>query len=136
MTTTTKDYLSWAREFFREDTYAMETTGIVIEDAYENYARCSLKLEKKHKNANDRAMGGAIYTLIDVTFAVAANSQKMPTVTLNASVEYLSSVPCEGILTAEAKCIKSGRNICRFDIEVYHESGKHIATARMNGYRA
>ncbi len=131
-----QDYLSWAREFFKEDTYAMETTGVVIEEAYTNYAKCSLKLARKHKNANDRVMGGAVYTLIDVTFAVAANSVQIPTVTLNASVEYLSSTPCEGILTAEAKCIKSGRNICRFDIEVYHESGKHIATARMSGYRS
>ena len=131
-----KDYISWAKDFFKEDTYAMDTTGIVIEDVNLNYAKCSLKLEKKHKNANNTVMGGAVYTLIDVTFAIAANSKNCPTVTLNSSVDYLSSVPCEGRITAEAKCVKAGNTICVFDVDVYHESGKHIATARLSGYVA
>ncbi|MBQ9832532.1 MAG: PaaI family thioesterase [Clostridia bacterium] len=130
-----RDYLAWAREVFAEDTYATQTTGIVIEDVAFEYAKCSLVLEKKHKNANDTVMGGAIYTLVDVTFAIAANSLQMPTVTLGANIEYLSAAPCTGKLTAEARCIKSGKNICRFEINVYHNESKLIASARMNGYR-
>ncbi|MBQ2662156.1 MAG: PaaI family thioesterase [Clostridia bacterium] len=130
-----KDYLSLARELFAGDNYAFETTGIVIEEADIDYAKCSLKLQSKHKNANDKIMGGALYTLIDIAFAVAANTRSTPTVTLSANIEYLSNVLCEGRIEAIAKCVKSGGRICVFTVDVYHDSGKHIATSTMKGYR-
>ena len=114
---------------------AFETTGIVIEEADIDYAKCSLKLQSKHKNANDKIMGGALYTLIDIAFAVAANTRSTPTVTLSANIEYLSNVLCEGRIEAIAKCVKSGGRICVFTVDVYHDSGKHIATSTMKGYR-
>lgn len=35
--------LEKAREFFKDDRYATEATGIVIEEVEEHYAKCSLK---------------------------------------------------------------------------------------------
>ena len=43
--------LEKARDFFANDKYATEATGIVIEEVSEKYAKCSLKLNDIHKNA-------------------------------------------------------------------------------------
>ena len=52
----TMDRTEKARELFGTDYFATETTGIVIEKAETNYARCSFRIEKKHLNANHCVM--------------------------------------------------------------------------------
>ena len=47
---TVKDTES-AREFFKNDRYATDATGIEIMEARENYAKVCLKTEEKHQNA-------------------------------------------------------------------------------------
>ena len=68
------DWLTTAREIFSHDIYATETTGIVIEEAEPGHAVCSFSIDKRHLNAHNRVMGGAIFTLADFAFAIAANS--------------------------------------------------------------
>ena len=43
--------------FFEKDRFAAET-GAVIDEIDDRYARCSLTLEAKHKNALGAVMGG------------------------------------------------------------------------------
>ena len=44
------NYLERAREFFRNDHYATDATGIVIEKACDGYSEISLKIDKRHQN--------------------------------------------------------------------------------------
>lgn len=67
------DLLTKVREQFKKDRFATEATGITIEAVDENYAKCQLIVEEKHMNAAGSVMGGALFTLADFTFAVAAN---------------------------------------------------------------
>ena len=60
-------YLKKLREHFANDKYASESTDCVIEDADENYAKCSFIISEKHQNAVHGVMGGAIFTLFDNT---------------------------------------------------------------------
>ena len=60
--------------FFEKDRFAAET-GAVIDEIDDRYARCSLTLEAKHKNALGAVMGGVYFTLADFAFAVASNWQ-------------------------------------------------------------
>ncbi len=100
----------------------------------ENYARCSLETSRRHKNAGDVVMGGAIFTLADFTFAVAANTVGPVTVSLTSNITFLS--PCRGKkLTAEAICEKSGKNTCSFRIDVHDDGGNHIASVTTVGFR-
>lgn len=128
------DRLEWAREFFKDDGYSVKTTGITIEAAEPDYAVCSLEVTEKHKNRNGVVMGGAIFTLADFAFAVAANAAVVPTVTLNANITYLAPAVCER-LTAKALCERSGGGSCAFRIEVTDENGNMVAVAAMTGYR-
>ena len=54
--------------FFEKDRFAAET-GAVIDEIDDRYARCSLTLEAKHKNALGAVMGGVYFTLADFAFA-------------------------------------------------------------------
>ena len=61
--------LEETRAFFKDDVYATQVTGIVIDACGPNYAKCSLALESKHRNAAGQVMGGVLFTLADFAFA-------------------------------------------------------------------
>ena len=110
--------LERAREFFKKDVYATETTGIVIEEVKGNYyVRCSLKITEKHKNAGGRVMGGAIYTMADFIFAVAANFDKPLTVTAVSQISYIGAAKSY-VLIGESKLFKDGRRSCFYEITI------------------
>ncbi len=123
-----------AKEAFKSDIYAVETTGVRIEEARPNYSRCSLKIDGRHYNVNGDVMGGAIFTLADYAFGVAANTGNTATVSLTSTINFIR--PTKGpILYAEAKCVKSGRSIAFFDVIVTDDLGNIIATVAANGFR-
>ena len=128
------DYLERAKSEFTGDIYATQTTGITIEAADREYARCSLQIAPCHMNAAGVVMGGAIFTLADFTFAVAANSEAMDTMSLTSSITFLRAAR-SGHLTAEAKCVHSGKSTCQYIITVTDENGKPIASVSTTGFR-
>jgi uncharacterized domain 1 len=133
------DYTATAKKIFTADRFATEAAGIIIEEARDNYARCILDPGPVHFNAGGVVMGGAIFTLADFTFAVAANTRSLEegtpnTVTLSVQMQFLS--PAKGDrLTAEAVCKKSGRTICSFEVTVTDSSGEIIALMVATGIR-
>jgi len=129
------DYKHRALDLFSKDRYAIETTGVVVEEVDQNYCKCRLDIEEKHLNANDCVMGGAIFTLADYTFGVAANTPVADSVTLSSSIRFVR--PAKGpVLFAEAKCIKNGRNICFFEVTVTDAEGRIVATSQTSGFRS
>lgn len=127
------DNTQQAEKYFSGDIFATQTTGIVIESASLNYAKCSLAVEPRHLNAMGFVMGGAIFTLADFTFAVAVNSECAPTVSLNSNINFISSAKCER-LYAEATPIKNGKSICFYTVTITDETNKLIATVDTTGF--
>lgn len=128
------DTLEKAREYFKDDKYASETTGIVIEEAGKDYAKCTLQIGPQHLNANKTVMGGALFTLADMTCAVAANFMSPSTVSVSSQITYLNATG-EGELTAIATCEKSGRRTCTHIIHITDEREKEIAVVTGTGLR-
>ncbi len=125
--------LEEARELFAHDVYASELTGVVIDEIGDNYAKCSLILEDKHRNAYGGIMGGAIYTLADLAFAVASNfDKKEATVSLSTSANFMSASK-GNVLYAEARLIKDGRRNCFYEVRVTDDLGKDIAEILFTG---
>lgn len=127
------DYLEQARELFKADIYATETTGIVIEEVAVGYAKCSLSLNKSHMNAANCVMGGAIFTLADFAFAVAANAGAPLTVSVTSQISYISATKGDK-LTAKANCIKAGRSTCFYEIEIKDDLDRLIAKVSTTGF--
>lgn len=126
--------LEEARTYFANDKYATEATGVVIEAVGEHYAKCSLKLDERHLNAVGHVMGGVVYTMADLTFAVSTNFRtERPTVTNVAQVSYLNA-PEGDTLYSESRLLKDGRKICFYEITIRDNTGKDIAIITMNGY--
>jgi acyl-CoA thioesterase len=128
------DYLDMARERFKNDAFATQALGAVIDSVEENGAVCSVELSRRHKNGVDAIMGGAIFTLADFAFAVATNYIEDITVTQTSQITYLGA-PKGKRLIARAKKVKSGRSICFYLVEVKDELGTDVALVTFTGFR-
>ena len=126
--------LDQIRARFAGDRFAAEATGAVIDTAEPGHAVCSMPIRPIHLNANSAPMGGAIFTLADFAFAVAANGHSPRiTVTQQVSVNFLS--PARGkTLIAEAKCLKAGHTTCLYIVDVADDLGTQIAHLTVTGY--
>ena len=118
---------------FENDRFATEN-GAVIEEVDDHYARCTLRVEERHRNAMGAVMGGVYFTLADFAFAVAANWQAIGTVSLTSDIAYLGTAKGDR-LTAEAVCVKNGRTTSYYRIEVKDEFGKLAAIVNTTGYK-
>ncbi len=122
------------RNRFKNDHFATDATGIVIDLAEPGRAVCSLTLEKRHMNENNVPMGGAIFTLADFVCAIAANGHsERNTVSQNVSITFLA--PAKGKrLIAEASCLREGRTTALYTADVKDELGTYVAHAVLNAY--
>ena len=124
--------LERAREFFKNDLYATEATGIVIEAARDKYAKCSLKLDRRHQNAVGHTMGGVMFTLADFVFAIATNLNGPMTVSTVSQISFLSS-PKGDTLFAETKLLRDGKHTCFYEVLVTDNLGADIAKVTISG---
>ncbi len=125
-------WLAYARDAFAGDLYATQLTGIAIQEAEPGRAVCTLAVTPQHCNAIGRPMGGAIFTLADLAFAVCANLGRETTVSLSSNITYLTTAQ-DSKLTAEARLVRSGRRTCFGIVEVYDGAENHIATVTASG---
>ncbi|MBR4554495.1 MAG: PaaI family thioesterase [Ruminococcus sp.] len=128
-----KDKLEQARAYFSNDRFATEN-GAVIEAVGKNYARISLELGERHKNAIGSVMGGVYFTIADFAFAVATNFDAPGTVSLTSDISFIGT-PRSGKIFAETELIKDGRSVCTFNISVTDELGNRLAAVKTVGYK-
>lgn len=125
--------LERAREFFKNDRYATDATGIVIEEVGENYAKCSLTLDERHLNATGHPMGGVMYTLADFVFAVSTNfGKETVTVTTVSQICYLGAARGK-VLYGESRLLKDGRTTCFYEVTITDELGTKVAVVTTTG---
>lgn len=124
--------LDKVKAFFKDDVFAMHM-GIEILKADEEESICALPITPSLYNANGTVQGGAVFTLADFAFAVAANSEGRHTVSQSASVSFLK--PGTGkILYAKAKKISSGKSTCHYSVLVKNEEDTLVAHVTVNGF--
>jgi len=124
--------LEEARQFFGRDKYAAEATGIVIEAVGPHYAKCSLKLDDRHRNALGEVMGGVMFTLADYVFAISTNFRQDPTVTTVSQISYLGRAK-GSTLYGESRLIKDGRSTCFYEIFITDDLGNAVASVAVTG---
>lgn len=118
---------------FENDRFATEN-GAVIDEVDEGYAKCSLRLEDRHRNAMGAVMGGVYFTLADFALAVASNWKEMGNVSLNSEIAYLTAAKGERLI-AEAFCVKNGRTTGYYRIDVKDELGNLAAAVTSTTFR-
>lgn len=122
------------REFFAKDKFATEN-GMIIEEVGEHYAKVSVELTDRHRNAVGGIMGGVYFTLADFAIAVASNwDGKDGVVSLNADMAFLAGAK-GGKMYATANCVKDGRTTCYYRIDITDENGKLLNVVNVTGYK-
>ena len=125
--------LNQLKEKFIHDLFVADGLGAVIEEASYGYARCSMEIQPRHCNALGIPMGGAVFTLADFAFAVAANQEGRDVVTQASQVTFLKAARVK-YLTAEARQVKDGKRVCFYEVKVTDDLGTEVAFVTVNGY--
>lgn len=125
--------LNQLKEKFIHDLFVADGLGAVIEEASYGYARCSMEIQPRHCNALGIPMGGAVFTLADFAFAVAANQRGRDVVTQASQITFLKSAQGK-YLTAEARQVKDGKRVCFYEVKVTDDLGTEVAFVTVNGY--
>ncbi len=124
--------LEEVRSFFKNDRFATEN-GMVIDEIGEHYAKCSLTISPRHKNAVGAVMGGVYFTLADFCYAVATNHEEPKWVSLNSTISFLGRTKGERLI-AEATCVKNGRSTNLYTVTVSDELGNLAASVSITGF--
>ena len=120
------------REFFSHDLYAYDT-GAYIEEVGDRYAKISLTLTERHRNAVGGVMGGVYFAIADFAFAVASNWQSPGTVSLDSDISFIG-VPSTDKIYAETELVKDGRSVCTYIVRVNDGAGKPLAVVKTVGF--
>ncbi len=120
----TKEYARLAAHFER-DRFAREN-GIRVVEAGPGFARTEMTVEPRHLNSVGILQGGALFTLADLAFAVACNSQGVLALGCQADVTWFKAVR-SGRLTAEAEEISRTRTLSTCLIRVTDEHRELVA---------
>lgn len=121
-----------ALKILSADRFAV-SSGIELTEAAAGYAVCSLRITENHFNAGGAVQGGAIFTLADTAFAMAANNQGNLTVSVSNSISYLKGTKGH-TLYATAKLKSASKRLCNYEVEVTDNLDQLIATMTVTGY--
>lgn len=121
------------KRFFKKDRLA-EYLGVELVDVSEGEAVSKMQIKDEHLNGIGTVHGGAIFTLADFTFAVAANSHGRVTVAINASISFVKAA-FRGTLTASAREVSVGPKIASYTVNVTDDEGDLIAIFQGMAYR-
>ncbi len=122
------------REAFAKDRFTVRTLGCEIREAEPGRSLCAMPLKPMHRNPAGIPHGGAIFSLGDLAFAVAANAfAEHLTLSLQHDITYFK--PARGReLLAEARCLKPGRSVSYYEVAITDELGTNVARMSVNGY--
>lgn len=120
-------------KLFENDRFAT-LSNIEVVDVSPGKATARMEVSDMHRNSIGTVHGGALFTLADFTFALAANSHGTVTVAINANISYLKAAT-KGVLTAKARELSSGGRIASYTVDVYDESNELICVFQGMAYR-
>ena len=122
------------RERIQDDPW-VRTLGIRYLDLRRGYCRVSLTLQPHMVNFQGYPHGGVIFSLADVAFGAACNSQGEDAVALSVTISYLAAVKAGATLVAEARVTRQGRRAGFYDVTVTTEDGTLVAAVQSVAHR-
>lgn len=105
--------------------------GIELVSVSKDEVVCTMELKPEHMNSHGIGHGAAVYSLIDHAFAFATNIEKDAT-GINCDIRYHR--PAKGKLTARTRAVNRSRSLDIFEINVYNEEGKLVASSTCTSF--
>jgi acyl-CoA thioesterase len=101
--------------------------GVNIEKVEKGYACCSVVIREEMLNFLGAVHGALIFSLADVAFSAAANSDYSPSLALDVSGSFLKGAAVGDTLTAEARLLNTTKRTGLYRMDV-SKNGELIAT--------
>ena len=121
------------KKMFANDRF-IHHVGIELVDLGPGAATARLAIRPQHLNGLDIVQGGAIFTLADFAFAVAANSHGNVAVGLNCGITYIKAVR-GGVLTARAREVSKNQKVATYTVDITDEQHEAVAVFQGLAYR-
>lgn len=110
-----------------------ELCGIRLTRVEPGYAEAEMEISPRLLNGRGFVQGGAVFTLADIAFTGAANSDNDGMVTRSADLTFLR--PGSGSrLVARAKLVGRGKTAGLYRVEVLDDREKLVAFGVVNGF--
>ncbi len=116
--------LLWAQDL------AAHGLGIELLQVGPGLAELRMTVRPDMVNGHGSCHGGVIFTLADVAFAYACNSENQRAVAAGADISYLAPARTGDLLTALGRVRSQGRRNGIYDVEVSDQDGRSIALFR------
>ena len=113
-------------EKVRKDPWA-NFLGVEIEKVESGYACCSLVVREEMLNFLGAVHGALIFSLADVAFSAAANSDYSPSLALDVSGSFLKGASVGDKITAEARMLNTTKRTGLYRMDV-SRNGELMAT--------
>jgi len=121
------------KELFKKDKFAKHN-AIELLEVTKGSAKAKMEINENHLNGIGTVHGGAIFTLADFAFGVAANSHGNVTVAINVNISFMKAAH-QGTLIAEAREISLNPKISTYTIDILDSDGDLIAIFQGMAYR-
>ena len=105
--------------------------GLGIESISKDEVICTMDIQPFMLNSMGRVHGAVIYTLMDHTFAIISNMLHDGT---GQSTEVKFYRPANSSLRCVARPINISRSLAIYDVRVYSDEGKLIASSTCTGF--
>ena len=119
-------------KFLENDTFA-NLLGIDIEAVGGGEAKATMVIGPEHYNGHGSVHGAVIFSLADITFAAACNSE-VSAIGIQADIRYLAK-PEEGRLYARAFEVSGSRKLANYQVDISDEAGEIVARFTATAYR-
>lgn len=109
--------------------FCSQWMGIELIEIREGYCEISMEVKKEMLNGYSILHGGIAYAFADSAFAFASNSYGRIAVSIQGSMNFMSSAREGDKLKAVAQAINVGYKTADFDVNVYNEEKDEIMYA-------
>ena len=127
------EFLQHIRGKMSDDNFAA-MVGVEIIKASPGYAMTKLVIGEQHFNAAGVVQGGAIFTLADFAFAVAANSSPQVALAIECQLSFLRPTS-KGTLWAETEQIGDSKSFSSFSVKVTNDKSELVAQFYGRAYK-
>lgn len=128
------NFTSMVRKFEEKDAIG-RLFGIKPEILGPGKAKTTMQVDERMVNGQNITHGAAIFALVDIALAAAANSHNQVSLALNVSINYLKPSFLGETITAKATEDKLNKTTGSYRIVVENQKGDVLATAQGLVYR-
>lgn len=114
------------RSLLRRDRFA-RGLGVELIEVHPGRAVLAMTVTPRHLNCFGTAHGGALFTLADTAFGMAANAHNTIAVAIDTNIAFAVAVREGDRLTARAVELSRGRKTAIYRVEIERQDGKVVA---------